>query len=364
MKVSISKGSLVAVLTRCAAAAKPKSPSPVLSCVRLEASGKSLKAQATDLFQDVSTVALDVAVTSPGAIAVACRDLLDRVKSLPEGLVSLELKSDKLIVTSGKRKHTVPAMPASDFPEIVAVKADGTSVPVGVLAALIDRTDFAMCDQPNRANIHGLMLAFGDGELRASATDGSRLSTASAPVSVARKGTPMLLPHEAVKALRGLLGGEGDAFVSTDGTRVFVVLESLTFTSKLVAQTFPSLDAFFAIKQQRKFIAPKAMLLDSLSSVEKASADGAKKGLLKLTLGADSLRVTAEGKGAAVDDVDIVYDGPEMTFWAYYRLLADAISACPSDEVEVGTGGELDPIFIRPVDDASVVGLVMPSMGN
>jgi len=362
MKLSVAKSSLVALLTRCSTVAKAKSPAPMLSCVRLDAAGTTLTAQATDLYEEVTTRA-EAVVTKPGAIAVGCRELLDRTKSMPDGLLTIEVVKDKLVLTAGKRKHTLPSMGADDFPAVADYPGLGFHVPVGTLAGLLDRTKFAMCDSPERANIYGVYLECLDGSMRASATDGNRMSRATAAVEASKALPPMLLSHEAVSALAGLLGANGDAVVSATAERVFIALPDLTFACKLVAAQFPAahIDFALAVEAPKRVLAPKQLLLDSLASVEKGSGEGALRGLLKLSFEEDSLRVSAEGKGAAEDDIDVVYAGKPFAVGVSYRLLADAIAACHTDEVQLAIGGELDPIFVRPVESDAVVGVVMPS---
>ena len=85
MHVVVSKKDLLKILTRCQGVADKKSTMPVLGNVLLEVEGQGrLRVAATDLHLAVSGT-LPAQVESPGSVALGARDLLERVRMMPEG---------------------------------------------------------------------------------------------------------------------------------------------------------------------------------------------------------------------------------------------------------------------------------------
>ncbi|HYJ08869.1 MAG TPA: DNA polymerase III subunit beta, partial [Polyangiaceae bacterium] len=85
MHVVVSKKDLLKVLSRCQGVADKKSTMPVLGNVLLEVKGPDrLRVAATDLYLAMSTT-LAADVQSGGSVAVGARDLLERVRMMPEG---------------------------------------------------------------------------------------------------------------------------------------------------------------------------------------------------------------------------------------------------------------------------------------
>src|ERR1700752_3584315 len=84
MDLVIPKKDLLRLVARCQGVADKKSAMPALANVLLAAEGNTLRVAATDLYLSVPGQC-PAEIGTAGAVAVPAKDLLDRVKYMPEG---------------------------------------------------------------------------------------------------------------------------------------------------------------------------------------------------------------------------------------------------------------------------------------
>src|ERR1700755_933943 len=89
MDLVIPKKDLLRLVARCQGVADKKSAMPALANVLLSAEGNTLRVAATDLYLSVSGQTT-AEVNRAGSVAVPARDLLERVKAMPEGPVQVQ----------------------------------------------------------------------------------------------------------------------------------------------------------------------------------------------------------------------------------------------------------------------------------
>src|ERR1043166_8491226 len=88
MDLVIPKKDLLRLVSRCQGVADKKSAMPALANILLAAEGSSLRVAATDLYLAVSGQT-QAEVATPGSVAVPAKDLLERVKAMPEGPIQI-----------------------------------------------------------------------------------------------------------------------------------------------------------------------------------------------------------------------------------------------------------------------------------
>lgn len=362
MKLTIQRKTLSEILSRCAGVTKTKSPNPIVANVLLRADA-SLHAAATDLFHSVSTSA-PAEVAEPGVVAVNCRDLLERVKSLPEGLVTLATEASKetlkLKVTAGKRKHVLTTFDHGAFPAILTTLEAGRKAGPNVLSGLLAQVKHAAATEVERPQVNSVLLELTGETLSATATDGKRLAYATATIEPGEplSGGQAIVPLAAVDALIGLLGGEATVFSWTDA-RLLVRSGETVFATQLVTGTYPP------VAKQVQTISRNPMALDrrefmsAVASVQKASPMGEQYGMVELRVGPGIAKLLSEGNGEAEDEIDLDYTGKEYAIGLQGNYALEALGTLDAERVHVSVSDELDPVFFW-VAGAPGFRLVMP----
>jgi DNA polymerase-3 subunit beta len=362
MRLTIQRSELLPALTRAASVADQKSTMPILGCVLLDGTGDDLRIAATNLQQAIEC-RLAVEVTGRDAVAVGARTLLDRVKALPDGEVTLETAKTGLVVKSGSRRFTVHTVPAEDYPALPTRPEAGSEVRAGCLLSAIEGSGYAVSTDETRAHLNSLLLEFADIGLRAVATDGHRLAVTEVSGG-SWPGWSVLVPKRAVDALKRIAEEceVDDAIgLAVDGYTMFASVPGCTYSARLSESQFPPYKAVIPETSAAIITVDRKALLESVRAVAVSASQ--RTGGIKLTFDGDG-RIVVETEspdtGDALDAIECDYMGSKRTIGVSARYLAEALSSMTAEKVEIGTSGDLDPLLVTPDGDKSQVACVMP----
>lgn len=373
MDLVIPKKDLLRLVDRCQGVADKKSAMPALANILLSAEGNALRVAATDLYLAVSgQTHADVATA--GSIAVPAKDLRERVNAMPDGpiqLTSNEAAQTTLKAVGSPRRYTLHGIPGGEFPQLPkpAVDAPSLEIPAELLSLLMARTYFSISSDETRPHVNSGLFEWSGDRVRLVSTDGHRLSKMEATVTGSSATATMLIPLKAIAELRKLAGeakGEKDAAmvaITQSGPNAFFSIAGMQFSVKLVDAQFPPYQQVIPALSERSVRAPRLPLTDALKAVSLAASD--RTGGVKLSVAPNKLRITSESpeSGNGFDELDVDYNGPELTIGFNAKYFLDVLGAIDDDDVVLGVSGELDPAVIRPAtesNDQSYIAVVMP----
>src|SRR5215813_121483 len=209
MQVAVAKKDLLRVVARCQGVADKKSTMPVLGNVLLDVNGPgSIRLAATDLNLAV-TGQIPAEVQKGGSIAVGARDLFERVKMMPEGLLTIatnEGSGATIRAATSARRYTLHGIPGDEFPSIPEPDGNATAHALGVdvLSALITRTHFSISTDDTRLHLNSALFEWDGNRVRMVTTDGHRLSKMEMTVMGKQASASMLIPLKGIQELRRL----------------------------------------------------------------------------------------------------------------------------------------------------------------
>ncbi len=358
--VTASRKDLVRALGRAAVMSDRKSTLPILANVLLTAQHDVLMVEATNLNESVScSVAAKGA--QDGTLAAPGRDLLDRVKLMPEGPVRLQEKrtegSASAIVISAQgvaRRFTVRTHPGADFPPIAAPRPEDPRLvlPSELFAWMCGATFASIGADEARPHLNGGYLEWRSGSVFAASTDGHSLSKASGTLDGSGSGS-LLIPKRALAEARKIAEEEGSADTVTiahSGTRCWFETPDYVLGIKLYdAAAFPSFKHVMPSKRNTATVPRGAFVLALQGAALSTARDF---DIVKLELVPGMVRVSGESaeNGASVDEVPADFEGKPLAIHCATRLLLDALAAMdPAEDVAFDVGDSTAPISIRPV---------------
>ena len=172
MRVSIDKDMLRRVTAAAARAVPSKAPDrPILSCVHLQARGKTLTATGTDTATTCRASAKAL-VSEEGEAAVAASVLVPLAAQLPEGDAFLSFEEPGLRIEAGQGSWLLASAPVDTYPVIKS--PEGTRVEIDAAAlgtGLAEVLKFAS-DAIGRPALRGVLLEADPEGLRLVALDG------------------------------------------------------------------------------------------------------------------------------------------------------------------------------------------------
>ncbi|WP_394824293.1 DNA polymerase III subunit beta [Pendulispora albinea] len=374
MELTVAKKDLLKLVTRMQGVAERKSTMPVLSNVLLAVEGpNSLRLAATDLYLAIAGK-VSAEVAKGGSVAVPAKDLLERVKMMPDGpirIASEDNATTTLKATGSARRYTLRGMPGEDFPPL-PVPAEGAptlAIEVDVLRELIQKTYFSISTDETRAHLNSALFEWDGDVVRMVTTDGHRLSKMEVKVAGRQASATMLIPLKAILELRRLCDeivpeqgkdGKAQIQITQSGSSAFFQGGGSTFSVKLVDAQFPPYSQVIPQNSDKAVRVPRGQFADALRAVSIAASE--RTGGVKLGISGKIMRITSESpeSGDGFDEVPVDYTGADITIGFNAKYFLDVLGALQEDEIVLGLSGELDPAVVRPASDRNFLAVVMP----
>lgn len=351
--ITLTRSQWLTLITSPVKAAPRKSPMPIDQCIQLHAFDGLLSARAGERRISVRTHRPVDADAKFDAV-VDAHDLLERVKAMPDGNVSLSVDGPALVIKGASRRFALPRTPGEDMPTVKVTNGKAQRVDGADLAVVIRRTQHAVSTDETRQHVSSLRLVVGDGFVHAVSTDGHRLAVAYVG-DVDQKAIKrhVLVPRPAVGMLLGLAESLGELEVIVDEKAhsmlafgpVGDVAHEVTFA--LADAAFPPWEQVIPKESSKLATISSGALSDAVRAVAVAASDRA--GGVNLQWVDGGVTVTAESpdRGDASDHVECI-GKPEATepIGLNSTYIVDALGACMGD-VQVQASDTLDPVVIR-----------------
>lgn len=358
MKLTIPRKTLLTLLADVGRAADTKSTMPQLGCVLLTVKGDTVTACATDLYRSLTGSAPADAGSSDGAAAIPAKELLERVKTLPDGPITLSLEGDRVVLRGATkaRKHILSALPAGDFPPMPSPDetAPRLELRAGVLAGLIEQVVDAVSTDETRAHLNSALFEWEGETVRMVSTDGHRLHKAEAKVEGNAGSRTLLIPLRALVELRKLCDTSAKVVLSQVESTAFFETPGLTFSTKTVDAQFPPYAQVIPKTSKHETSVSAAALSESIRAVLVSAS--AKTGGLKFEFSGDAIKITAQsGDGTACESSDEVpldteWSGKPLAIGFNGKYLLDVTKAAiaslgPDAVMRLGLTGDLEPML-------------------
>jgi DNA polymerase III subunit beta len=305
MQFIIERDRFLEVLTKLASIIDSKAAVPIIKNVFIEANGSAIILRTTDCHMQLS-MPCPAEVTKPGQITVDCKLLHEMVRLCPKaGQIGLSLGSegkrrkasadgpDRLYLACGAFKATLMTLPAADFPLMqMAAGAAEFRLECRQLAALIEKTRFAISTDETRYYLGGIYLHCLGEALAAAATDGHRLArktvplpagaddmpeagsseTAAAGVRVAGDGFTanrgVIIPkYAAFLATKILPDSEVECELAISARMLRLTIGSVELVSKLIDGTYPDYQRVLPGPGVARMVVPREALTKAVSRV-------------------------------------------------------------------------------------------------
>jgi len=244
MKITLSRETLLELLSDVIGAVEKKHTSPILENILINATESELIVVATDLEIEMSAET-PMKAEAIGDITVPGKKLLDICKAMPaDSVISMQLNDNGRMILQGVRnRFELSTLPARDFPSLDQVEFDQTlTLNERTLKDMFDKTAFAMANQDVRYYLNGLLLDIGPEHIVTVATDGHRLAISKS--STAEKSDvstqQIIIPRKAILELSRLLESKDrEIALQISQKHIRLQTDNVQFTSKLIDGRYP-----------------------------------------------------------------------------------------------------------------------------
>ncbi len=363
MKINANRDDLLAPLLKVGSVVERRQTLPILANVLISTRTEGLRFTATDLEVELTTSATATA-DDEMEFTLPARKLIDICKALPDGAdLTLEVSGDKTTLRSGRGRYTMGMLPAQDYPSIEpSAASEELTLPEGVLKRLIDKTAFAMAQQDVRYYLNGLLLEITSGRVRAVTTDGHRLALCDVELDTSTTtDIQVILPRKAVIELGRLLSDSDDQLrLEVSNSHVRIHFGDTTFTSKLIDGRFPDYERVIPSGNTQELLADKNLLRQSLTRTSILSNEKYRGIRFRLTPGLLHLQAHNPEQDEAEEELEVDYQGDEMTVGFNVGYLLDVLGALDTDSVSMALIDSNSSTLVTPADSNECRYVIMP----
>ena len=337
---------------------------PILSAVRLDASGDVLRLTCSDVDREIS-----VAVEAPGvgdwAAAVNAKALAALVGKAKG---QLEMRRDgEALHISGAVTAILQSLDVANWPRSPA-PLESVALPIqpDELRGLLAFAAPAVSTEETRYYLNGaFMHVNGAGQLAAVATDGHRLHRAQMDGWKGLEFPAVIIPRATVADMLALLATPGEAFAfNVGGHGVTMTMGPVSLASKVIDGSFP--DYVRVIPSRPPHVVEMAAAdLDAALSKAAALKDrrAGASAFAQLIFAPGGVEVTARNADGVTLSEHVKADDCRCSFEFGFNVanLREAIKSAGAERVAFHISGENDAVIIADAaGDGSRVAVVMP----
>jgi len=336
---------------------------PILANLVITKSGPSLSFLSTDLELQITTSAECASGTDNGATTVSARKLLDILRALPGGDVSLSLNDKRLTVQSGKSRFGLQTLPAEDFPTLSAAADFGASISIAQRAfrQLLAGVHFAMAQQDIRYYLNGMLLVVEGNQLIAVATDGHRLAFSSTEIEGNYPKQDVIVPRKTVLELQRLLEDIDDPLkIDIAASQIKFTFGPVELISKLVEGKFPDFQRVIPKGYKNHFLIGREELQRSLQRAAILTTDKFKGVRWQIEPGVLKINSSNADQEEASEELEIAYDGDAVDIGFNVTYLLDVLSNTKADMLTISVGDANSSALITIPDNDHFKYVVMP----
>jgi DNA polymerase III subunit beta len=308
-----------------------------------------------------------VEIKQPGSIVLQAKFFSEIVKKLPTDTVEIHVESHfQTVITSGKSEFKLNGLDAEEYPHLPQIAEENVfRIPTDLLKTMIRQTVFAVSTSETRPILTGVNWKVENNELHCIATDSHRLALRKARIETDHNESyNVVIPGKSLNELSKILDDTNDLIdIVITENQVLFKAKHLLFFSRLLEGNYP--DTSRLIPTENKTVVT-VVTKDFLHAIDRASllAREGKNNVVKFTTIENSaIEVSSNTPeiGNVVEEIlakEINGEELKISFSAKYMM--DALKALEGSEININFTGAMRPFVIRPIDDDSILQLILP----
>lgn len=336
---------------------------PILANLLITKRGADVSFLSTDLELQITTRA-DFGVGDDSiATTVGARKLLDILRAMPDGQVTLTLNDKRLTVQSSKSRFALQTLAADEFPTVTEAKDYGAALaaPQKAFRQLLGMVHFAMAQQDIRYYLNGMLLVVDGDKLMAVATDGHRLAYSSMKIEGNFPRQEVIVPRKTILELQRLLEDIDDPVkIDIAGTQAKFTFGPVELVSKLVEGKFPDFQRVIPKAHKNSFTIGREELQRSLQRAAILTSDKFKGVRWVIAPGQLKILSTNADQEEAQEELEIAYQGDTIDIGFNVTYLLDVLANLKVDNVQISLGDATSSALITVPENEDFKYVVMP----
>lgn len=361
MKLQVTQENLNKALGNVARVAiSSKNPLPILNNVLIRTMDNRLTISATNL-EIAITERIGAKVITEGALTVPARLFQEYVASLPNGTIDLQVKDNKLYISTDGYKSTINGIAADDFPVIPSIEnKNGWSIASKDLKKGLQQVVFAASADDSRPVLTGTYLHTHEGQLYIVATDSFRL--AEKKLVSHKSDVSLLIPSSALHDLLRIVGDRDmDVIICADSQQALFIVGESELITRLIDGNYPDYRKLIPNSFQISAEVDKGEFINATKVAGLFARESAGSIVLKFSEENNSMNISSVasqlGENSSTIDTKVTGSG-DISLNSRYLL--DALNAFSGQSITFSCNGKTDPCVLTSSEDSDYVHVVMP----
>jgi DNA polymerase-3 subunit beta len=363
MRVVCGKDELAEKLQVAGRGVSTRTAVQILAGIMLRAAGGRLHLSSTDMEISVRD-SLEAQVEEEGAVVVPGRLLVDIVRLLPAGEVTLEHRADEGVarLTCGSASYSLNTYGPEDFPRLPEIEPENAfAVHREAFLDTIARVGRSASRDESRPVLTGILVRFEGEKLVMAATDSYRLSVKETLLAGGSgRELEAIVPARALQELARV--GQGAASETIDvgvqENQVVFGVDGVWLTARRIDGQFPNYKQLLPEQFEAEVHLPREELLEV---VRRTGLLAQRKSPLRLRFEEGELTVSAQTQdvGEARESLPVSYTGEALEIGFNAEFLRDGIESITDETVRMKLISPLRPGLLHGESDDFLY-LIMP----
>jgi DNA polymerase-3 subunit beta len=291
------------------------------------------------------------------------------LKELPNDELSINVNESLSINITSKSKevkghYTLIGLVADDFPEIPHfVEENSIEIDQGMLKEMIRKVIYAALNDTIKPVFNGIFfISDAKGNMTAVSTDSRRLALISRAVQKDIKfGDGIIIPLKTVNEVYRLLESSGTCRFAYNNNQCFFKIGNTEIISRIVDGQFPNYKHVLPKEHMLEIEVETKKLYDSVKRAMIFTREPANKIIINISNNKIVIQANTPELGEAEEEIAVkTSKDDKISIGINAHFLIEALKEVDTDQIKCGITGQMSPVTITPMNDASYISIIMP----
>ncbi|MBG9541439.1 DNA polymerase III subunit beta [Cytobacillus firmus] len=374
MRFIIQRDQLVQSVQDVMKAVTSRTTIPILTGIKIVASEEGVTLTGSD--SDISIESFIpkeedgneiVEIKQPGAIVLQAKFFSEIVKKLPTDSVEISVENHlQTVIRSGKSEFNLNGLDAEEYPHLPQIEEEKMfKIPTDLLKAMVRQTVFAVSTSETRPILTGVNWKVGNGTLTCIATDSHRLALRKAQIeTTASESYNVVIPGKSLSELSKILDDNNDLIdIVITENQVLFKAEHLLFFSRLLEGNYPDTSRLIPSDSKTDVVVNTKEFLQAIDRASLLAKEGRNNVVKLSTIDGGVIEISSNTPevGKVVEEVQSKsVEGEELKISFSAKFMMDALKALEGSEITISFTGAMRPFIIKPLNDESILQLILP----
>ncbi|MEH6988310.1 MULTISPECIES: DNA polymerase III subunit beta [Bacillales] len=374
MRFIIQRDQLVQSVQDVMKAVTSRTTIPILTGIKIVASEEGVTLTGSD--SDISIESFIpkeedgneiVEIKQPGAIVLQAKFFSEIVKKLPTDSVEISVENHlQTVIRSGKSEFNLNGLDAEEYPHLPQIEEEKMfKIPTDLLKAMVRQTVFAVSTSETRPILTGVNWKVENGTLTCIATDSHRLALRKAQIETTASETyNVVIPGKSLSELSKILDDNNDLIdIVITENQVLFKAEHLLFFSRLLEGNYPDTSRLIPSDSKTDVVVNTKEFLQAIDRASLLAKEGRNNVVKLSTIDGGVIEISSNTPevGKVVEEVQSKsVEGEDLKISFSAKFMMDALKALEGSEITISFTGAMRPFIIKPLNDESILQLILP----